>query len=120
MAETAPLETTRGAQGVRSVTSKSQLDQLIKEGYIAVDFYADWCKPCQRLAPIIAQLAQEYSNVQFAKVNVSTLKEISDAYNIQSIPVVIFFKNGKQAAKLGGLRDKNEYKRTLDALYPKQ
>ena len=47
-----------------------KFDDLIKEGKVVVDFYADWCGPCKMLAPIIETLAQENEKITFVKVNV--------------------------------------------------
>ena len=56
-----------------------------------IDFYADWCGPCRRLAPVLAELAAEYAGkVNFYKVNVDDEKEIAAAFGISSLPTIVF------------------------------
>ena len=59
-----------------------------------VDFFADWCGPCKSIAPEIKKLAEKYANVKFIKVNVDELEELSEEYEITSLPTFKFFVNG--------------------------
>jgi len=62
-----------------------------KELPCVVDFYTDWCGPCKKVTPILGQLAQEYKGkVYFYKVNIDDCREVAAAFNIQSIPTVMF------------------------------
>ena len=67
----------------------------IINGTVVVDFYADWCGPCQMLSPVIEELASERSNAKFIKVNVDEQQELAKQYGVMSIPTIIVFKNGK-------------------------
>lgn len=69
----------------------------IANGTVVVDFYADWCGPCQMLAPVIEELASERSNTKFIKVNVDEQQDLAKQYGVMSIPTIIVFKNGKIA-----------------------
>jgi len=62
---------------------------------VIVDFYADWCGPCKRIAPVIAELANQHDEIIFCKVNVDDNQDIAARYSIQSIPAFIAFKDGK-------------------------
>lgn len=63
---------------------------------VLVDFYADWCGPCQMMAPIMEELEKDYEGrVKIVKLNVNDSPNTSDEYNIMSIPVFILFRNGK-------------------------
>ena len=56
-----------------------------------IDFYADWCGPCRRLAPVLDELAAEYAGkVVFYKVNVDDEREIAEAFGITSLPTIVF------------------------------
>lgn len=67
-----------------------------------VDFYATWCGPCKRLAPIMEKLAAKYKNkVSFYKVDVDKAEELSATYDIQSIPTVFFCANGEIRSQIG-------------------
>jgi thioredoxin 1 len=83
---------------------------------VLVDFWAPWCGPCHMVAPVVAELAEEYDGrVSFAKVNVDESPRIAGQYGIMSIPTLILFKDGKPVSNIVGFRPKNELKKSLDA-----
>lgn len=62
---------------------------------VLVDFYADWCGPCKMVAPIVAELADEYAGVfKIGKLNVDQESATAEKYRVMSIPTLIIFKNG--------------------------
>ena len=70
---------------------------LKSEKPAVIDFYADWCGPCQMAAPIIDKLADEFEKkVLIGKLNVDENQEIAQRYGVMSIPTMIIFKNGKE------------------------
>lgn len=79
-----------------------------------VDFWAPWCGPCQMLGPIIEEIGDELKDqVKVAKVNVDENQELSNKYNIHSIPAVLIFENGEVKNTIIGFHQKQDY---LDAL----
>ena len=70
-----------------------------------VDFYADWCGPCKKVAPILKELAGEYKNdIIIYKINVDNEKELAAAFGIQSIPTLLFIpEKGKPQLAQGAL-----------------
>jgi thioredoxin len=70
-----------------------------------VDFYADWCGPCKRIAPIMKELASQYKDdVVFYKINVDNEQELASVFGVSSIPMILFVPvNGKPQAALGAL-----------------
>ena len=82
---------------------------LNSEKPVLVDFYADWCGPCNAMAPVIEELATELDGkAKVGKINVDENSDIAVEYNVMSIPTLIIFKNGKEEKRLVGLRDKEE------------
>ena len=76
---------------------------------VLIDFYADWCGPCNAMAPVIEELAKELEGkVKVGKINVDENPDIAVEYNVMSIPTLIVFKNGKEEKRLVGLRNKEE------------
>ena len=70
---------------------KSEIEE--HEGLCVIDFYADWCGPCRMLAPVFEELAAEYKEVKFCKVNVDNEPELAKMFKVQSIPLVALVKN---------------------------
>lgn len=75
-----------------------------------VDFYADWCRPCKLIAPIMDELAAEYKGkVNFYKVNTDLERELSAAFNIRSIPAVLFVPKAEKPQMSVGAQQKPAY-----------
>jgi thioredoxin len=82
---------------------------------VLVDFWAPWCSPCQAIAPIIEELAEEYSGkINFAKLNVDEAPLIPSRYGIHSIPTLLLLKDGKPIQQVVGLKPKKELKQVLE------
>lgn len=97
----------------------SNFDQMVlkAEKPVLVDFWATWCKPCLMVAPIVDELAEEYSEkINFVKVDVDNNPKIATNYGIRSIPTLLIFKNGAPVSHIVGLRPKGELKQNLDAV----
>ena len=78
---------------------------------VVVDFYADWCGPCQMLKPIMEELSEEMKDkVKIVKLDVQNAQEIASIYGVMSIPAVKMFKDGKIIDEFLGLRPKEDVK----------
>ncbi|MBI2288704.1 MAG: thioredoxin, partial [Chloroflexi bacterium] len=84
---------------------------------VLVDLWATWCKPCLMVAPIIDELAEEFSGrISFVKVDVDQNPKTASRYGIMSIPTLLIFKNGEPVSHIVGVRPKAELKRNLNAV----
>ena len=96
----------------------SNFDQIVLQAKtpVLVDFWATWCAPCRMVAPIVDELAEEYSGrISFAKVDVDQNSKIATRYGIMSIPTLLIFKKGEPISHTVGYKPKEELKRSLDA-----
>ena len=88
---------------------------------VMVDFYADWCAPCQLLGPRVEEVALEYKDkVTVGKFNVDQSLTIPMRFGIQGIPTVLFFKNGELVDRVVGLVPREELAGRLDSLLGEQ
>lgn len=75
---------------------------------VIIDFYADWCGPCKMQSPILDEIAEENEKVKVCKINVDEEDELSEKYNIMSIPTMMIFKNGESTKEFVGLTPKEK------------
>jgi thioredoxin 1 len=102
--------------------------KLIKEGEfdgeviqspspVVADFYATWCGPCKILSPRLDKLAGSFTNgIKFVKINVDEAPALSQRFDIQGIPTLLFFKNGKVVNRIVGLPATDDLKVRLESL----
>jgi len=80
-----------------------------------VEFFGEWCSPCKVLAPIFAELAKDYKGkVYFARVDIDRNRMTVTQFGVQSVPMVIVFKNQKVVGALPGLRSYVEYEMAIN------
>jgi len=76
---------------------------------VLVDFWADWCGPCQMIAPFVEEIAKEYAGkIKVCKLDVDQAQEIATEYTVMSIPTLLIFKDGKIMAKKVGTLTKRD------------
>jgi thioredoxin 1 len=103
---------------MKSINTLSELDNLLESSKpIMLDFYADWCGPCQALLPTVEKLASEYEDkAEIVKINVDQAQELAVKFGVRSIPTLLFFKNKEIVDRLAGLQPENVLKQKLEGL----
>src|SRR6187549_4010400 len=102
------------SEKVKTFTDNNFDDETSK-GVVLVDFWAEWCGPCRRLAPAVDALASEYDGrATVAKLNIDENPNTPAKYRVMGTPTLLVFKNGELGDKLVGLRPKEEIASALD------
>ena len=106
-------------ENILTLTSDN-FDQTISKGVVLVDFWATWCKPCKLQGPIVAEIATEYKGkLTVGKIDIDQNQDLATSYNIQSIPTLIIFVEGKEVETFVGLQSKSALQEILNK-YVKQ
>ncbi len=80
-----------------------------------IDFYADWCPPCRKLAPVLKELAAQYNGkVKFYKVNVDKEPDLAAAFSVRNLPTLIYIPMNGELKRSVGYMDKDELKKIID------
>ena len=94
---------------VKVITAKNFESEVLAETKtVLIDFWATWCGPCQMLAPIVEEIAQERADIKVGKVNVDEEPELASAFSIVSIPTLAVVKNKQVVDSIVGYRTKEE------------
>lgn len=93
-----------GKPGSVSDVSETNFPQFIStHPFVVVDFWAEWCGPCRRVAPVMDELAKEFAGkVVFGKCNTDENRHIAMEFNISAIPAIMLFRNGQLADRIIG------------------
>lgn len=94
---------------VREISSEDFKDEVLaNNGVVVVDFFANWCGPCRKLAPILEEVETELSaKAKFAKINTDDNLEAAKQYQVSGLPTLMIFKNGEPVERLVGLMPKS-------------
>lgn len=105
------------AEHLTQVTDQNFSEVVLKsEKPVVVDFWAEWCPPCLRLAPIFEEFAKEYGDrMTFAKLNTDENQMAVGQLGIQGIPVLIFFRGGREIDRVVGLQSRDVLRRRIEA-----
>ena len=101
-------------------TKSWEIDVMSSPVPVFVDFWAEWCGPCRMVSPVVEELSGDYDGkVNFVKVNVDQVNELSSKYNVFSIPTLALFNKGQIVAQQVGAASKESYKNMIDTALEK-
>lgn len=80
----------------------NSLSEIPKKGIVIIDFFATWCGPCKRIAPMFESISNEYADVTFLKVDVDEADGIASEYDLTALPTFVCLKDGKEVGRVEG------------------
>lgn len=94
-----------------------QSEVLESDQLVLIDFWATWCGPCRMIAPVIDELAADFEGrVKIGKLDVDTNQQVSSAYNVRSIPTLLFIKDGVVVDQIVGAPSKRALEQRIENL----
>lgn len=103
---------------MKTITSNKQFNDLVKSGKpFVIDFYADWCGPCQSLLPTVGKLSKEFEDtVTIVTANVDKQKDLAAKFKVRSIPALFFMQENKVKDSVLGMASENTLRKKILAL----
>lgn len=93
---------------VINVTAQNFNEIINTDKPVLLDFYADWCGPCQMISPIVKEISEENDNVTVGKINVDNEPLLAQKFGVMSIPMLVVIKNKEITNQVVGYRSKDE------------
>jgi thioredoxin 1 len=102
------------SEKVKNLTD-ADFGESVKSGVVLVDFWATWCAPCRRIAPIVDQLAEEYNGkLTVAKVDIDENPMTPSKFMVRGIPTLLLFKDGDLKETVVGIETKDRLAQLID------
>jgi thioredoxin 1 len=96
------------------ILKDENFNELIKEGYALVDYFATWCGPCKMLAPVLEEYSLLQDEVKVIKVDVDQFPLMAQENNIMGVPTLILYKDKKEIKRLSGYMNKEQLQKWVD------
>ncbi|HEX6931837.1 MAG TPA: thioredoxin [Streptosporangiaceae bacterium] len=103
-------------ESTKAVTDSTFESDVLKSSRpVLVDYWAEWCGPCRQVAPVLEEIAKEYSSkIDIVKLNVDENPEVVRTYGIMNIPTLTVFKDGQVVKEIVGAKPKSALLRELE------
>ena len=99
------------------IVNTEEFNQVVTQGAVLLDLYADWCGPCKMIAPMLDELSKKYEGqITFVKVNVDNDPEVAQRFGVVSIPTLITFKDGQKVKQVAGFQPKPMLEKMIEEL----
>ena len=106
------MSTTAQSEPVH-IENANEFQELVAEGAILVDFYADWCGPCKMLEPVLETVAADAPGT-VVKVDVDVHQDLAQEHGVRGVPTVVIYANGEPVEQLVGVRSADQYVQLLE------
>ena len=105
-------------EGIVHISDTNFEEQVLNSASpVLVDYWAEWCGPCKMIAPILEEIADEYTDkLTVAKINIDENKETPEKYAVRGIPTLMIFKNGEVAGTKVGALSKSQLSAFIDSV----
>jgi thioredoxin 1 len=105
-------------EGIVHISDTNFEEQVLNSASpVLVDYWAEWCGPCKMIAPILEEIADEYTDkLTVAKINIDENKETPQKYAVRGIPTLMIFKNGEVAGTKVGALSKSQLSAFIDSV----
>lgn len=90
---------------------KNNFNELVKEGYHLVDFYAEWCGPCKMMGPVLESIEDK---IDIIKIDVDKFPDLAQEYRVMSIPDLMIFKDGEKILESVGFQSKEDLEEVIN------
>lgn len=98
---------------IKHITANEYEEEVIKyEGKVVVDFFATWCGPCQMLTPVLEKISEE-NDIKIVKVNIDEETKLTIENDVEVVPTMLIYNNGKIVQRLEGYMDEAELKKII-------
>jgi thioredoxin 1 len=105
-----------GNKPVEISDTKFEEEVIKSDTPVLVDFWAPWCAPCRMVAPVLEELADTHEGkIKICKLNVDENPVTAQSFEIRAIPTLLLFKDGRPAARMVGVRPKEEIEKEIEA-----
>jgi len=97
---------------IYDIENEKDFDKEVGEGkgYVLVDLFATWCRPCKMMSPVLEDASEELDGkVRFCRMDVDRNEDIARALDIMGVPTMVVFKDGKEAGRIVGYHSKDAF-----------
>ncbi len=104
------------------IHSEKELDREVGEypGYVLVDFYANWCRPCKIMATVLERLEPDMAGkVKFCRLDTEALEDLAEPFQLVGVPTFILFKGGEEKGRIVGYHDRAAFREKLENILAK-
>lgn len=98
---------------MKHLEKETDFNELVKQDLVLVDFYAEWCGPCQIMAKELEELSKEEKNLEIIKVDIDKFPKLTEEHLIMVVPTLKVYKKGEETNKTTGYLTKDEIKNLL-------